>query len=185
MQNEPKISHEIPVQGTASISKPLSTKELIVCLQQEDAEPWQVGTSNEEEVRTELSDNIHDIPKYTVVVNSALEFTVFVFNWPVPDENPIYKENKLSLMHVDAVDLLKALEFVKGWQRICMSCPLLLTPLEDQTQALPQSFAILCQNPLESKTITSKYFFLTRKLVARFPLALNIQRICAKCVCVL
>ncbi len=74
MRNEPKISHEIPVQGTASTSKPLSIKELIVRLQQEDAEPWQVGTSNEEEVRIELGDNIHDIPKHTVVVNSALEF---------------------------------------------------------------------------------------------------------------
>ena len=125
MRNEPKISHEIPVQGTASMSKPLSIKELIVRLQQEDTEPWQVGTSNEEEVRIELVNNIHDIPKYTVVVNSALEFTVFVFNWPVRDKNPIYKENKHS------VDLLKALEFVKGWQRIRMSCPLLLTQLED------------------------------------------------------
>jgi hypothetical protein len=110
VQNEPKISHEIPVQGTASTSKQMSIKELIVRLQQEDAEPWQVGTSNEEEVRIELSDNIHDIPKYTVVFNSALEFTVFVFNWPVPDENPIYKENKRSVMHVDAVDLLRSIE---------------------------------------------------------------------------
>ena len=33
MRNEPKISHEIPVQGTASTSKPLSIKELIVRLQ--------------------------------------------------------------------------------------------------------------------------------------------------------
>ncbi len=44
VRNEPKISHEIPVQGTASTSKPMSIKELIVRLQQEDAEPWQVGT---------------------------------------------------------------------------------------------------------------------------------------------
>ena len=60
----------------------------------------ELGTSNEEEMPVELTDSIHDISKYTVVVNSALEFTVFVFHWPVPDENPLYEENKHHCLHV-------------------------------------------------------------------------------------
>ena len=108
MRKEP----EIPAQDTASTSKvPVqSIKELAVRLQQEDIEPWQLGTSNEEEMRIELTDSIHDISKYTVVVNSALEFTVFVFHWPVPDENPLYKENKRSVKNIDVVDLLRWIE---------------------------------------------------------------------------
>ena len=85
-------------------------KELAVCLQQEDIEPWQLGTSNEEEMQIELTDSIHDISKYTVVVNSALEFTVFVFHWPVPDEIPLYKKNKCSVKNIDVVDLLRWIE---------------------------------------------------------------------------
>ena len=86
------------------------SRNSLFALQQEDIEPWEVGASNDEEVRIELSDSIHDIPKYTVIVNSALEFTVFVFNWPVPDENPVYKENKRSVMHIDVIDLLRYVE---------------------------------------------------------------------------
>ena len=105
MRKEP----EIPAQDTASTSKvPVqSVKELAVRLQQEDIEPWQLGTSNEEEMRIELTDSIHDISKYTVVLNSALEF---VFHWPVPDENPLYKENKRSVKNIDVVDLLRWIE---------------------------------------------------------------------------
>ena len=109
MRKEPGI----PAQETSSTSKvrfAQSIKEFTVRLQQEDIEPWQLGTSNEEEVRIELSDSVHDIPKYTVVVNSVLEFTVFVFHWPVPDENPLYKESKRSLNHINVVDLLRSIE---------------------------------------------------------------------------
>ena len=65
MRKEP----EIPAQDTASTSKvPVqSIKELAVRLQQEDIEPWQLGTSNEEEMRIELTDSIHDISKYTLL----------------------------------------------------------------------------------------------------------------------
>jgi hypothetical protein len=104
-------SRDISSEDAASASKGTrSIKEFLVQLQQEDIEPWRVGTSNEEAVRIELNDSIHDIPKYTVVVNSALEFNIFVFNWPVPDDNLIFKENKCSVMHVDAVDLLRSIE---------------------------------------------------------------------------
>ena len=42
-----------------------------------------------------MYDGIHSIAKYTVTINSALEVTVFVFHWPIPDNNTIYLEKKL------------------------------------------------------------------------------------------
>jgi hypothetical protein len=85
--------------------------DIIVQLQQKNIEPWQVRSSNEEEVRLEFSsDSVYSIPKYTVVVNSALEFSVFIFNWPVPDQNPLYKESKRSVMYVSITELLKSIQ---------------------------------------------------------------------------
>ena len=85
--------------------------DIIVQLQQKNIEPWQVRSSNEEEVRLEFySDCVYSIPKYTVVVNSALEFSVFIFNWPVPDQNPLYKESKRSVMYVSITELLKSIQ---------------------------------------------------------------------------
>ena len=53
-------------------------------LESKNIEPWQIERSHENEVRVELNDRIHDsIPKYTVVINSSLEFTIFANNWPV------------------------------------------------------------------------------------------------------
>ncbi|XP_028394421.1 uncharacterized protein LOC114518606 [Dendronephthya gigantea] len=40
------------------------------------------------EIRIEHYDNIHCAPNYNVVMNSSLEFTIFVFNWPLPDDHP-------------------------------------------------------------------------------------------------
>ena len=102
---------EIPEQDKASTPTAQAIKDIIVQLQQGKIEPWQVGSStNEEEVRLILSDSVYSIPKYTVLVNSALEFSVFVFNWPVPDQNPVYKENKRSVRHVDITGLLRIIE---------------------------------------------------------------------------
>jgi hypothetical protein len=43
-------------------------------------------------------------------VNSVLEFSIFVYNWPVPDQNPVYKERKRSVMYLDIAELLKLVE---------------------------------------------------------------------------
>ena len=94
-----------------------------------------MGTSNKEEVRIELSDSIHDIPKYTVIVNSALEFTVFVFHWPVPDENPLYKESKRSVNHVDAVDLLRSIESAAVCDGLVEDVDLVMSNAFDPTEA--------------------------------------------------
>ena len=35
---------------------------------------------------------------------------MFVYNWPVPDQNPVYKERKHSVMYLDITELLKLVE---------------------------------------------------------------------------
>ena len=40
----------------------------------------------------------------------SLESTVFVFNWPVPDHHPIYKEQKRSIKYLDIAELLQRIE---------------------------------------------------------------------------
>jgi hypothetical protein len=47
---------------------------------------------------------------YTVVVTSSVEFTVFVFNWPVPDHHSIYLEQKRSVQYLDIIELLQKIE---------------------------------------------------------------------------
>ena len=79
-------------------------------LEQKIIQPWQIEKSYEGEIRIELHDKIHSIPKYTVVVCLSLEFTVFVFNWPVPDHHPIYKEHKHSIKYLDIDELLQRIE---------------------------------------------------------------------------
>jgi hypothetical protein len=49
-------------------------------LESKNIEPWQIERSHEDEVRIELNDRIDSIPKYAVVVNSSLEFTIFAYN---------------------------------------------------------------------------------------------------------
>ena len=60
--------------------------------------PWKVGSSNEEELRLEYNDNVHRVSKFTIVVNLALEFSIFFFNWFLPVQHPTYKENKRSVV---------------------------------------------------------------------------------------
>ena len=84
-------------------------------LGQEKIQPWKIDKLYEGEIRIELHDKIHSIPKYSVVVSLSMEFTAFIFNWPVPDHHPIYKEQKRSVQNFDIADLLQRL----GNSRLC------------------------------------------------------------------
>ena len=58
--------------------------------EKENVGRWKVNKSYENEIRIELYDECHIMPKYTVVIDSVLEFSVFVFQWPIPDDHSIY-----------------------------------------------------------------------------------------------
>ena len=106
-ENLPVRSHEVPKRESRRVlvrpdveqnpSRPSSSKQqgesqrlptmenLLLKLQiDETVGNWKAHKVNDDEVRIELQDEIHSIPKYIVCVNSGFEFTVFVFNWPNP-----------------------------------------------------------------------------------------------------
>ena len=75
---------------SASSLQPTSTKTVktpsldSVVKQVQDTMPvWKVSRSSGNDVKVELYDNVHSLPKYTVLIDSSLEFTVAVYNWPV------------------------------------------------------------------------------------------------------
>ena len=102
---------------SASSLEPTSTKIVItpsldsVVKQVQDTMPaWKVSRSSGNGVKVELYDNVHSLPKYTVLIDSSLEFTVAVYNWPVKENHPMYKELKRSVMYHSISELLSSIE---------------------------------------------------------------------------
>ena len=97
--------------STALSQKIFSIEDLNKQVQKKSIHPWLTNKSNEDdEVRFELFDECHCIPKYTVVVDSTLEFSIFAYNWPVPDDNEIFKETKRSVKYLEMAELLKSIQ---------------------------------------------------------------------------
>jgi hypothetical protein len=69
-------------------------------------EQWQIDKSYEGEIQIEFYNKSHCVANYSVVVNSSLEFTIFVFSWPVPDHHLIYNEQKRSINYLDVHELV-------------------------------------------------------------------------------
>ncbi|CAB3980933.1 Hypothetical predicted protein [Paramuricea clavata] len=90
---------EKPTTSTSSRIKPrfADMEDFTRQLDQMTTEPWQIDKSYEGEIRIEFYDKSHCAPNYSVVVNSSLEFTIFVFSWPLPDHHLIYKEHKCAI----------------------------------------------------------------------------------------
>ena len=99
-----------PSTFTALSQKIFSIEDLNKQVQKKSIHPWLTNKSNEDEVRFELFDECHCIPKYTVVVDSTLEFSIFAYNWPVPDDNEIFKETKRSVKYLEIAELLKSIK---------------------------------------------------------------------------
>ena len=49
------------------------------------------------EIRFSLYDSVHSLPMYCIVVDSVLRFSVFVHNWPIREDHPVYQERKCSM----------------------------------------------------------------------------------------
>lgn len=72
---------------------------------------WKVEhETNECELRLELLDGCHIIPKYTIIIDSGFTFTLFVYNWPIPDEHAIYQERARSVRPENIGELLRSIE---------------------------------------------------------------------------
>ena len=83
--------------------------------------PWTVKTEGEDkEIKLELKDDIHCIPKYTVIVNESMEFTVYVYHWPIPEDHSVYCERK---RRVSGMEDCKALLQVIESSNLCNGLP--------------------------------------------------------------
>ena len=53
---------------------------------------WKVDKCKDSdgEVKIELYDGVHGIARYTVAINTALEFSIYVFHWPIADNHAIH-----------------------------------------------------------------------------------------------
>ena len=47
------------------------------------------------------------IPKYIIKITESLDFTVLVFNWPLPDDHVVYKMYRRSFRNVFISPMLK------------------------------------------------------------------------------
>ena len=61
-------------------------------------EGW-VTTIKDEEVWVKHFDLEHALPKFSLKVNSGLNFSLFVYGWSLPDTHPLYKDSKRSIRY--------------------------------------------------------------------------------------
>ena len=58
----------------------------------------------------ELFDGVHEVAKFMVTITTELHFTVFVYHWPIPNDQHIYSDEK-KLLSVECVTgLLNSIE---------------------------------------------------------------------------
>ena len=115
MREEVKAADDMPStssdfsEPTLSLNKSLT--DLISQLDTSALLPWLTEVAREENIKCSLSDKFHAVPTYTVIVDSSLEFTFYVYNWPIPDDHKIYNDRKRSIRSVeDMKELLSTIE---------------------------------------------------------------------------
>ena len=116
---------DMPSSSTASTSSDhalydvlpaeiISIQDLHMQLAKIDILPWMVNgiDSDNETFKLEFYHGAHGIAKFTVIVKAGLDFTVFVYHWPIPDDHHyIYTQDKRLLNSIECVKgLLNSIE---------------------------------------------------------------------------
>ena len=96
-----------PSTSTAPSQKIFSIEDLNKQVQKKSIHSWLTNKSNEDEMRFELFDECHCIPKYTGF-NAGIQH--FAYNWPVPDDNEVFKKTKRSVKYLEIAELLKSIK---------------------------------------------------------------------------
>jgi hypothetical protein len=129
-----------------STSASLSLIDIVQChnvleqLDEESFAPWESEKMENGDMEFKLCDGVHSIAKYTVSVNSALEFTVMVFHWPLPEGHTIYTERKRSIRGEGVKELLSLVEnssLCDGLPEDHLTKSVALDPTPDTTHQLP------------------------------------------------
>ncbi|CAB4011522.1 Transposable element P transposase [Paramuricea clavata] len=116
-----QTSSHSPEETPSKVVKAPSLESVIQQVQ-DSIPPWKLDNSPDNGVKLELYDDLHSLPKYTVLIHSSLEFTVAVYNWPIKEDHPIYKELKRSVMYHSMCELVNIIEessLCQGLPEIC------------------------------------------------------------------
>lgn len=72
-------------------------------------DPWNITACTDDEMRIELRDNDYSIPKFVLIIDSCLHFSLHVYNWLLPDENKIYSSRRRRINSTEIAECLLSL----------------------------------------------------------------------------
>ena len=100
------------VPSTLSSLLNLSPDDALKQLKVELVAPWVSEELENGEIDFKLWDGVHSIARYTVNVNTSLEYTctVFTYNWPLPENHAIYTDRRQSVRGGGIKELLPSIE---------------------------------------------------------------------------
>ncbi|CAB4041583.1 Hypothetical predicted protein, partial [Paramuricea clavata] len=67
-----------------------------------------------------MYDHRHGIAKFTIDIDTGLQFTTYLFNWPIPDDHTIYTTQKRCIKSFE--DVNKLIRFVEN-SNLCKGLP--------------------------------------------------------------
>ncbi|CAB4004957.1 Transposable element P transposase, partial [Paramuricea clavata] len=93
-----ELQEDIPSSSHSYLEPGLCSDDLINQLDNDTLLEWKSEVCDDGNVNFFLTDNVHGVAKYTVVMDScSMEFTAYAFNWPILDDHNIYNEYKRSI----------------------------------------------------------------------------------------
>ncbi|CAB4032834.1 Hypothetical predicted protein, partial [Paramuricea clavata] len=93
-----ELQEDIPSSSHSYLEPGLCSDDLINQLDNDTLLEWKSKVCDDGNVNFFLTDNVHGVAKYTVVVDScSMEFTAYAFSWLIPDDHNTYNEHKRSI----------------------------------------------------------------------------------------
>ena len=135
------VRNPLATEGIPSTSSSLlSIESVLEQLDVQSIAPWVSEKLENGEVGFKWWDGVHSIAKYSVDVDTALEFTVYVYNWPLPEDHSIYTVRRRSVRGEGVKELLSSVENFRlcdGLPEDHMTKSVALDPTTDTTYQLP------------------------------------------------
>ena len=101
--SESLASPSFPVAKTETLD------EFARHLKEISLDPWTLAVFNDTEIRIVLRDSEHSIPKYVLIIDSCLHFSLHVFNWLLPDQHKIYSSYRRRINSGEILELLQCI----------------------------------------------------------------------------
>ena len=100
-------------EDLTSSSPPVEKKETFdefaTHLKEISLDQWTVASSTDTKIRIVLNHNEHSIPKYALIIDSCLHFSLHVFNWVLPDQHTIDSSCRQRINSGGILELLQCL----------------------------------------------------------------------------